>query len=172
MNGNGELSSPNPRKENSSSQSWQNSLECLSTGHWITVYMGSKSNYIHLWKQVPKGFLSTNIPQLSLQSPGPQTSGNWVSISVESHCLLALIMYSFPGICFWLQLQKDSWATWSDLEHFFSCSLFKGKLDIVPGFLWWETESPSALKQSRMPEDAHDSQCSQAPRQKGAHMGM
>lgn len=38
-------------------------------------------------------------------------------------------------------------------------------------FLRWEIESPSALKQRRMCEGAHDSQCSQALRQKGAHTG-
>lgn len=42
---------------------------------------------------------------------------------------------------------------------------------MVPFFLWWEIESPSALKQSRMREGAHDSQSSQALRQKGAHVG-
>lgn len=133
----------------------------LRGAQWLPVYMSSISNYIHFCKPGPKGVLSTNISQLSLKSPGPQLSGNWMSISAQNHCMLALIVCSFPGICFWLQLQKDSY-----LEHFFSRSLFKSKLDIVPGLSWWETESSSALKQSTMPEDAHDSRYSQAPRQK------
>lgn len=57
-------------------------------GFWQSTVDSSlqrlKSNYIHM--QVPKVFLSTKTPQLSLKSPGPQISGNWASVWVESHC--------------------------------------------------------------------------------------